>query len=408
MRVFSGFAVALLTACGLLAACGDSSGLAATAPGGAAGDASKAVCTTQMAGAPLTPDQLARMIAVRQKFFGAANVDALTGAPRADRVMASWISVSGYALAINGQVVLLDAFVGNNSGNNYIPTDDCELSDLRATHQFIGHGHVDHAQLAATLANRSRNMVTVGSAQLCADLATSLMGLTTPQCVEATAREATPGTVRQLAPLIPGVQITTLRHLHSDAGAPANPTDPSIGVPVPAFPKPVGAGPCTNCPAPTSPDAVVMATNEDGEVSVLYQFRLGDFVLTWNNTNGPNTPGDATLTAMSQLPQTDVELGSILGFNVFANGFLDARNIAEALRTRLLVPNHHDFIGPYEGRSYEMSLRMEFDKTPADKRPGIAFVSDPVDYLNAARLTWNPQAAVWKDITPVSEAMAKP
>ena len=51
------------------------------------------------------------MVKARQRFFGAANVDARTGAVRPDRVIFSWYGVTNFALAIRGHVVLLDAWV---------------------------------------------------------------------------------------------------------------------------------------------------------------------------------------------------------------------------------------------------------------------------------------------------------
>jgi hypothetical protein len=68
---------------------------------------------------------------------------------------------------------------------------------------------------------------------------------------------------------------------------------------------------------------------------------------------------------MRALPQTDVELGSILGFNNPTNGFHDARLIAESLRARLVVPGHHDFLLPYSGSAYQTAFRTEMNETPA-------------------------------------------
>jgi hypothetical protein len=60
----------------------------------------------------------ARTIALRQKYFGAANVDGQTGAVRRDKVIMSWFGVTNFAMAIRGHVVLLDAWVprGLHSG----------------------------------------------------------------------------------------------------------------------------------------------------------------------------------------------------------------------------------------------------------------------------------------------------
>src|SRR5688572_6067286 len=53
----------------------------------------------------------AHMVALRQKYFGASNVDPRTGAVRRDKVVMSWFGVTNFAMAIRGHVVLLDAWV---------------------------------------------------------------------------------------------------------------------------------------------------------------------------------------------------------------------------------------------------------------------------------------------------------
>src|SRR4051812_47967069 len=61
-------------------------------------------------------------VAARQHFFGTENVDPATGAVRDDRVILSWFGISSLALAIEGHVVLLDAYI--NNVNNATPTQD--------------------------------------------------------------------------------------------------------------------------------------------------------------------------------------------------------------------------------------------------------------------------------------------
>ena len=53
----------------------------------------------------------AATVTARRRVFGAANVDARTGAVRRDRVILSWFGVTNFAMAIRGHVVLLDAWV---------------------------------------------------------------------------------------------------------------------------------------------------------------------------------------------------------------------------------------------------------------------------------------------------------
>lgn len=392
-----------------------SGAVGASLPTSEGGVASRAVCTQVMAGQRLNADEVARMVEVRSRFFGAGNVDARTGAVRADRFIATWVDVTGYAVAMQGHVLLWDAFIGDTSG--YVPTNDCELSDLRPEFIFVGHGHFDHAQLVPTILNRNRSTVVIGSGELCSDVVAATSSLFTPNCIVAIPLGADQATRSELNGIIPSIAITALKHPHSDAAAPEDLSNPSLILPVPLVTKLPGQGPCleasaggaaVGCPALTSPGSLTPSYVQDGKVSVLYQFRFGNnFAVTWNNTNGPNLVGDAVLTAMAGLPQTDLEFGSILGFNGITNGFLDARHIAEALRTRMLIPGHHDFLPGVAGETFEPSLRAEFNKMPQATRPGIQFMADPGDYVNPTRMIWNPSSKIWSQPGPVAESQGR-
>jgi hypothetical protein len=54
-------------------------------------------------------DDLAALVAARSHFFGIDNVDQRTGAVDKEKVIISWFSVSSYAMAARGHVVLLDS-----------------------------------------------------------------------------------------------------------------------------------------------------------------------------------------------------------------------------------------------------------------------------------------------------------
>lgn len=369
--------------------------------------ASKARCDLLEAGQAMNTDQRARMIEVRQRILGSANVSAATGAVRADRVVLSWLGNTGFAAAFNGHLVLLDAYMRDETG--YLPMDNCDLTDLRPELVFIGHGHGDHAAEAPTVLNRNRGAKLVGAAEHCTDVMAALEGITVPRCVEAIPRAAAMGTTRVLDDLIPGVRITAVRHLHSGSGSLPEPTDPPISaVPDPTTPQPVGIGPCRmNCP--NDPHRVAAVTVEDGTISVLYQFRVGDFSLLWNNTNGPNQPGDAVLTALAALPPTDVEIGSIATFNQVTVGFRDSRVLIDAVRPRLFSPIHHDETPTMlQGRSYEAGFLEELSNIPVERRPGVQFISDPEDYLNPAAFTFDPSAAVWAGTGPLAWSAVRP
>lgn len=81
------------------------------------------------------------MVGARQRFFGRALVDPLTGAVRRDRVVLSWFGCTSFALAIYGTVLLLDAWVLRGQHSGYAPTDPEEVAALAPRAILIGHGH---------------------------------------------------------------------------------------------------------------------------------------------------------------------------------------------------------------------------------------------------------------------------
>ena len=93
-----------------------------------------------------------------------------------------------------------------------------------------------------------------------------------------------------------------------------------------------------------------------GPISIFYQFIIGDgnnFTFVWHNTTGPlkegvgSDPGlpsaavGAKLFAiMDSLPQTDVELGSILSLGVGTNGVRDPILYHQHIRPQVYIPIH--------------------------------------------------------------------
>ena len=123
-------------------------------------------------------------IAARTHFFGAENVDPHSGAVRSDRVVLSWFGVSSLAMAINGQVVLLDAYINNansstptNPSDRYVDTSYDELAALKPSALFIGHDHGDHGLGVSYLVEKLPGLRVYGTAEHCAqttdDLATT-------------------------------------------------------------------------------------------------------------------------------------------------------------------------------------------------------------------------------------------
>ena len=328
----------------------------------------------------------AETIKARQRFFGAENVDARTGAVRRDRVIFSWFGVTNFALAIRGHVLLLDAWVPRGEHSGYVPTTPAELATLKPEAIILGHAHFDHAADAVPIAQASGATI-VGTAEHCAAMRERAASALPPRCVEAIAAGAPPGTSAGLD-LVRGVELTALKHVHSGARAP----DGDDGYHVPVTPPPAPDTVAQN--PPTSEDLVHLLGHlpDDEGGTVLYRFRVGDLTLVWHDSAGP-LADDApeVLDKLRALGPVDVELGAIQGFNQLSNGMRDPRMYIEAIGATTFVPTHHDDWAPgvtTKGANYEAPFNDEFAKIPPERRPSVRFIKDPADYIRPAALTF--------------------
>jgi hypothetical protein len=349
----------------------------------------------------VTAAQRATAAQLRAKYFGTENVDRATGAVDCNRVYVAWINNSSLAAAMNGHVVLFDAFFPTHHPG-HIPTDAWEMGDLIPEYLFIGHGHYDHAQEVPRVLNRSRRTVLVGTPEHCAQIRAALGKKHVPTCVATVTPGAPFGSRGRLDNLIPGVQISvvTVPHSAADTPDPANPKGPYGPSPfVPAYrsrlahpPAPIGT------PDRQIDDGVQPGDGAEGGDN-LYQFRLGSFSFAYHDTSGPVKIGDATWTSLRALPPTDVEYAAVVAFDTATVGFRDSRIISEVLRTREFSPLHHDdwneALGS-EAWSYEDPVRAEFQKIPAQRRPRIDWLYDPSDYLASGVRSWQPRADTWR------------
>ena len=323
------------------------------------------------------------MVRTRQRFFGRANVHPVTGEVRRDRVVLSWFGCASFALAMNGTVLLLDAWVPRGQHSGYVPTDPDEVARLAPEAILIGHGHFDHAADAAPIAAASGALV-VGTAEHC-DQARSQAGsrLRVRRLGDA---DTAPGTVHRLR--VGGVAVTAVRHVHSATSAPDT-DDPHVPLLPPPDPSSVLAHP------PTVPDALDTLTHLPDEEGgcLLYQLRMPGFRIAWNDSAGPlKDQAPEVLDVLRSLPRSDVHVGTIQGFNQPVNGLRDPRTYIEALRPRVFVPCHHDDWGvpgvTTNGSHYEAPLRAELERIPEHRRPALRFLTDPEDYLRPGRLTF--------------------
>lgn len=342
--------------------------------------------TGRFATPPLPRPTLADTIAARQRFFGADAVDAGTGAVRSDQVIVSWFGCASFAVALGGTVLLLDAWVPRGVTSGYVPTTPAEVAALAPAGIFIGHGHFDHAADAGPITLAS-GAVLHGTPSHCAT-ARKQVGGAELSCEELGSDETAPGD-RFDFELAPGVSVTAVRHVHSAR----TPRDESPNASTPVRPRPCLCDIRTH--PPTLGDAGHLARNlaaPEGGV-LLYQFRTGNFVLTWHDSSGPLLDkAPHVLDVLRTLPASDVHIGAIQGFNQFTNGLRDPRSYVEALRPKVFIPNHHDNWLPVmtaRGEAFRTPLHEELARLPEETRPEIRMLLDPGDYLASGRLVFD-------------------
>ena len=239
------------------------------------------------------------MLAARQHLFGPANVDTTTGEVNPNKIILSWIGVSGFAMAFRGTVVLLDAWVPRGMISGYVPTIPGELARLRPEAIFIGHGHFDHAGDAAEIAAASGAEV-VGTKQQCEQI----RGQAGPRQRIRTravgdAADA-PGTRKDVT--IAGIDLSVMAHIHS---APKRPDREDPAMPLRPLPG-VGAL-IRHRPTMTDLRHLCSHLRDPAAGTLLYQFRGGDTSITWHDSSGPIPESAPWLTdALRGLPDTTV------------------------------------------------------------------------------------------------------
>lgn len=356
--------------------------LASCAPGSAepvkmnAGVTASAACR-----AAVGPVDRNAMIAARQHLFGSDNVDAKTGQVPADKVILSWFGVSSYAAALNGHVVLLDAFIQYRTERpGYVPTTVDELIALQPELIFLGHGHGDHGELVSQIAGATCARM-VGTPENCAQFDAGVKSLygadRSLQCLAVTDEGSAPGAQIVDVHALPNVCITAFRHVHSDAEPPDADRVPNPPLFLPDV-EPVLMHP----PGPP-PYATVsgLSGNEGG--SLFYQFRIKNFSLVWMDTVGPlKEKAPELFDLLRRLPATDVMVGAILGFNIFTNGFRDPAMYVEAIEPQVFVPNHHDFIAPDGAQAnWQATFDRDLASIPESSRPELHWMVNPYDYV---------------------------
>jgi len=337
--------------------------------------------TTTAASAPTTTEAVPRFdaatIAARQHYFGEANVDAVTGAVRDDRVLLSWFGNAGFAASFNGHVVLLDAYVNRfRFAMSYTGTSPEELAALAPEVLVMGHGHGDHVGDLQTVVRANPGITVVGTGEHCTDVEAQLPN------AEFTCTAILPAPTAQAqrassSDIIPDVEITAVRHPHNGEAI-SRFTDPADADLVP---------PSEGCESPPEDpaDPPTWSTENSELISVFYLFEIGAFSLGWQNTVGAND-----VTGVTEVYRTLAPLDILVSPTVgLARG--EIRSPIESLEPKVFVPDHHDMPCAGPNRPF---IEGELAKIPANQRPDLHFLDNPADYLRP--FGWDPTAEDWQ------------
>lgn len=329
--------------------------------------------------------------AARAKFFGKKNVNMKTGAVRKDKILFSWFSVSSYAVAVNGHVFLLDAWVARGSHSDYVPTNPEEVAMLDPEYIFIGHGDFDHAADAAEIAALSGAPI-VGTPEHCDSIRSQTDAKIS--CIKAAPRGATPGIRTDLDDLIPGVEISAVVHIHSSVESP----EPAEGY-LPCPPLWNALDTAEHPPTPEDFEHLITHLPDARGGNVLYQFRAGDFSFAHHDTTGKiDKDAPAAVETIERLPETDVQFGSVLAFGQVTNCLRSLGLYIKALDPKVYAAMHNDnftyFIGA-NAEDLEPLVRDELARIPKKDRPALLYPYDPTDYLNPGLYTFDPNDKRW-------------
>jgi len=285
----------------------------------------------------------ASTIAVRQRFFGAENVDSRTGVVDRERVIFAWTTNATLAVSIRGRIVLLDTYLNRLelppppgvSDLRRTPIDVSDLVNLHPEAIFLGHGHGDHADNAAYIAKwlnipiyaspETCDVMQVDVKRMYNDPNTANRGVriipngNPVNCVPVVSRGSVPGTeINNIPQLEPLACIIVFKHIHSGT-VPTDPDVPFVPVVNSSDPRETQIYPPGTCVTPTQPNGIqgcggngtpttpvpgqvdltttgfgTIPGSPGGAISLFYQFVLRDdhhFNFVWHNTTGPLKEG---------------------------------------------------------------------------------------------------------------------
>jgi hypothetical protein len=321
------------------------------------------------------------LVAARQKFFGAENVNPNSGRVDDGKVILSWLSNSSFAASIAGHVVLMDTYITRlEVAPGRTPIVIKDLVDLKPEAILVGHGHFDHADNAAYIAAKTGATIYTTEETCAAMQVDFARELSDPviqgnpitafphraslACKNVTTSGSLPGTqIVKLNFLEPDACVIAFRHLHSVA-VPVDPTWPRAPVPstyYAADPRDPGlfpAGtPLTPGQSGTLAGQMNIATSggngPGGPIPLFFDFVLRNgkhFTLVWHNSAGAlkeglgsgwpiGTPADGQriVNIMKSLPATDVDLGTIATADFDNNTYRDPFAYIRALNPKIYI-----------------------------------------------------------------------
>ena len=395
-------------------------------------------------------------IAARARFFGAENVDAVSGQVRADRVIFSWVTNASLAVSIRGRIVLLDTYINRPelppaagaADLRRSPISIQELVALAPEAIFLGHGHGDHADNAAYIA-KLLDIPIYTSPETCDAMQADVQRMFTDpnlvnggvriipnglpvKCISPISRASIPGAeIVNIHQLDPVACIVAFKHIHSGT-VPTDTTFPFIpvfpdsdpreltanaGVPTfsptpspPLYPRLTSLTPSPT-PVPGQMNLRTTGVGGGGAISIFYQFITGDannFTFVWHNTTGPLKEGSGSdpglpspaigaklFAIMDSLPQTDVELGSIVSLGVGTNGVRDPILYQQHIRPQVYIPIHQTDATPISSSlRFKNAYLQAVVAANVPVRPESRWMVDPDDFVRP--MVYDPKDDRWK------------
>ena len=395
-------------------------------------------------GNPAAAVETSDMIAARQHVFGAEHVDPATGALPSDKVIASWLSASSFAVSVQGRVVMMDSFLTRlEIERGRTPLTIHDLVNLNPEVITLGHGHGDHADNAAYISAMT-DAVIYATEETCSTMDLDFARLSedprvqenpdyafpegaTMDCVAVTSLGSTPGTeVLNLPFLEPQACVTAFRHLHSVAVDP-DPDFPPTPVEIIVDDRdeylfPAGTELWPRRAAvdyePVDPRQFDNRTTRGapgGNEAVFFSYMLRDgtnFSFVYHNTagavkegkgrgwDGVPEDGQRVLGLLEALGPTDVQFGTAATGNFDNNGLRDLIMYQSAIQPKIYIPNHittgsrakeGSSLSVYAGYVNQLDLMG----VPQEDRPRLHWLVDPVDYIKP--IVFDVENPAWSD-----------